>query len=56
MRWTLFVVASDNVRRSAFHWPTLSPTGLYEEGQVKPEWLIRAAYCGTPAFILASMA
>ena len=35
---------------------SLSPTGLYEEGQVKPEWLIRAAYCGTPAFILASMA
>ena len=34
----------------------ISPTGLYEEGQVKPEWLIRAAYCGTPAFILASMA
>ena len=34
----------------------LSPTGLYEEGQVKPERLVRAAYCGTPAFILASMA
>ena len=33
-----------------------NPTGLYEEGQVKPERLVRAAYCGTPAFILASMA
>ena len=43
-------------RLNAFAEGPWAQTGLYEEGQVKPERLVRAAYCGTPAFILASMA